>query len=113
MHNDCMMDSGPQGADRGTFPENDIATWRKYVIDNISGNSYGGEPCGQSDDTGEPDGTPYDWSNTTDVCGPNGLIKYIEDNKIAYLNVSSDLITFGWFPSKQARLISCHIAWQP
>lgn len=90
MHNDCMMDSGPDGADRGTFPSNEIPKWRKYVKDYISGNTYGGEPCGQTDDTGEPDGTPYDWSDTADVCGDNGLIKYIEDYEIAYLNVSHE-----------------------
>lgn len=99
MHNDCMMDSGPQGTDRGTFPSDDIATWRQYVLDNISGNTYGGEPCGQSDGTGEPDGTPYDWSDTVAaVCGADGLVQYIQDYRIAYLNVScfasSDSLAF-------------------
>lgn len=84
-----MMDSGPDGADRGTFPDDDIAKWRKYIINNVSGNSYGGEPCGASDNTGEPDGDAYDWTNTDAVCGSNGLIKYVKDYEIAYLNVSS------------------------
>lgn len=80
-HDDCIFDGGPLGEDGGTFPDDDISTWRQYVKDHISGNTFGGEGCDQA-------GGTYNWSNFDDVCGDNGLIKYIKDYKIAYLNVS-------------------------
>lgn len=81
IHNDCIFNSGPDGTDGGTFPEDDIQKWVDYTIEVSKGNTYGGEPCSQADDSS------FDWSNFDAVCGSNGLIDYINKFGISYLNV--------------------------
>ncbi|CZS88396.1 uncharacterized protein RAG0_00141 [Rhynchosporium agropyri] len=80
IHNDCIFNNGPGRDDGGTFPEEDIETWRAYLKRVASNNTYGGEPCDQASGSG------YDWTNYADVCGDNGLIAYINEFKVAYLN---------------------------
>ncbi|KAL2071091.1 hypothetical protein VTL71DRAFT_12326 [Oculimacula yallundae] len=80
IHNDCIFNNGPNSDDGGTFPSEDIETWRAYLKRVASNNTYGGEPCDQAEGSG------YDWTNYADVCGDNGLITYINEFQVAYLN---------------------------
>ena len=84
IHNDCMMAQGPNGSDGGTFPDNDRATWVAYTKKVAASNVYGGEPC----DLGGANA--YPWTNYDTVCssGSDGLVAYINDFQISYLNVS-------------------------
>ena len=85
IHNDCIFAEGPGGADEGTFVQTDghnAAYWQAYTKKVAGNNGYGGEGC---EDT-------YDWSDYTQLCGSNGLVKYINDYQMAYLNVSLGLI---------------------
>lgn len=80
IHNDCIFNGGPKGYDGGTFPDEDRQTWVDYTKQVASGNFYGGEGCNQASDS------TYNWSNWTDVCGSNGLVKYINEFQISYMN---------------------------
>ena len=82
LHNDCIFNGGPDGHDGGTFPVGDRQTWVDYTRQVAGGNTFGGEGCNQAGDS------TYDWTNWTDLCGDNGLVPYIEQFQIAYLNVS-------------------------
>ena len=83
LHDDCIFNGGPDGYDGGTFPEGDRQTWVDYTKRVAGGNTFGGEGCNQAGDS------TYDWSNWTDLCGADGLVPYIEQFQIAYLNVSA------------------------
>jgi hypothetical protein len=85
IHNDCIFNNGPGGDDGGTFPTEDIETWSDYLKDVASGNTYGGEPCNQAEGSG------YNWNDFANVCGDNGLITYIHEFEVSYLNVSLTL----------------------
>ncbi len=81
IHNDCIYESGPNGTDGGTFPDN-RQEWVDYTTEVSKGNTYGGEGCTLDHDSS------YDWSNYDDLCGPNGLAAYINYFGISYMNVS-------------------------
>lgn len=89
IHNDCIFNNGPGGDDGGTFPTEDIEGWSDYLKGVASNNTYGGEPCNQAG------GSSYDWSDFADVCGDNGLIPYIHEFQISYLNVSYTNASLG------------------
>ncbi|RYP78988.1 hypothetical protein DL770_006783 [Monosporascus sp. CRB-9-2] len=80
LHNDCIFNGGPDGYDGGTFPAGDRQTWVDYTKQVASGNTYGGEGCNQAGDS------TYDWSDWADLCGSNGLVSYINEFQIAYMN---------------------------
>ncbi|RYP36171.1 hypothetical protein DL767_003503 [Monosporascus sp. MG133] len=80
LHNDCIFNGGPDGYDGGTFPAGDRQTWVDYTKQVASGNTYGGEGCNQAGDS------TYDWSDWADLCGSDGLISYINEFQITYMN---------------------------
>ena len=102
LHNDCIFNGGPQGTDGGTFPgvdEPDRQQWIDYTMQVGGGNSYGGEGCDQAGDSA------YNWTDWTDLCGDNGLVPYINQFQIAYMNVSN----FAVFVCSFAR--GCEFRW--
>ena len=82
LHDDCIFDGGMDGYDGGTFPTDDRQTWVNYTIEVAGDNTFGGEGCNNAGDS------TYDWSDYDAVCGDEGIITYINELQIAYLNVS-------------------------
>ncbi|RYO87404.1 hypothetical protein DL762_004234 [Monosporascus cannonballus] len=89
LHNDCVFSGGPDGYDGGTFPAGgppDLGRLHQAVA---SGNTYGGEGCNQAGDS------TYGWSDWADLCGSDGLVPYINEFQIAYMNSVPWLIVYG------------------
>lgn len=87
IHNDCILNAGPDGGDGGTFPDEDRDIWKDYTVQVAGSNTYGGEGCNQADDS------TYDWEYD-DVCGDNGLVAYIHKFQMSYINVSRPVVNF-------------------
>ncbi|KAL8832817.1 MAG: hypothetical protein Q9191_000001 [Dirinaria sp. TL-2023a] len=88
IHDDCIMAQGANGNDSGTFVEGDgqsWAYWKSYTqnVARING-GFGGEGC-EDDPTNH---NRYNWTDWATVCstGSNGLITYINNMQISYLN---------------------------
>jgi hypothetical protein len=82
IHDDCILNEGLDGTDGWTFPPKQKDALRKYTKQVAGGNTFGGEGCKIGD---QEDYAGYDW-NADDVCGSNGLVKWINDFQAAYLN---------------------------
>lgn len=92
IYNDCIFNNGLGGDDGGIFLMEDIEIWFDYFKDVVLGNIYGGEFCNQVEGFG------YNWNDFVNVCGDNGLIIYIYEFEVLYLNVSFILYCcFGKF----------------
>ena len=90
IHDDCIMAQGANGSDTGTFLDGDgqtAAYWKSYTqqVARING-GFGCEGCLAAN----TDKNPYNWTDYAAVCstGSNGLITYINNMQISYLNVS-------------------------
>lgn len=88
IHDDCIMAQGANGSDTGTFLDGDgqtAAYWKSYTqqVARING-GFGGEGCQDTSAAG------YNWTDYATVCstGSNGLMAYINNMQISYLNVS-------------------------
>jgi hypothetical protein len=82
IHDDCIFDGGFGGYDGGTFPSDDYDYWIAYTQEVASNNTFGGEGCNNAGDS------TYNWSDTSALCGSDGLAAYINYFGMAYFNVS-------------------------